>query len=481
MLLGARCVLGVSPAPIRGACTIAYSICVQAGLLVAQGLNQGLKDWEHGWQLSLGLAGVPAVLIMAALPFMPETPNSLVERGRLEAGLRMLVLLRGVPVDKVRAELDDIKEAAVRTRAVGNTWLNLTRRKFRPQLVGAIGLPIANQFTGIMAVTGWSPSLFMSMGASGSFPFVAAMIISGISLLAACVADVLVDRMGRRKLFTIGGIVMGITQLVEGGLIAVNVPPSGEITQSTSLVHSLLAISCVFQAGFGVSWAPLGWLVPVEIQHLETRSSGYAVSIAVNYGFAFLVVECFQSMLCGMQYGVFIFYGLLNFINIALILTFLPETARVPIEELHSLFRNHWYWRRMAPSEAEEEVEAASSAAAGKLEVTGQSMTAPGTVLKGASCTLALVGTYMDTMQNVAVTNASVFSRFWGVGQLASLLAQTFHPEVVIIKTLLLLVREAPGPGAVAALAGGAGAGPVAKAPALGGEGGSSSPTNTAS
>jgi hypothetical protein len=54
---------------------------------------------------------------------------------------------------------------------------------------------------------------------------------------------------------------------------------------------------------------PLGWLVPTELQPLETRAAGTAVNTCVNFGFTFLIGQVFLSMLCGMKWGVFIFFA----------------------------------------------------------------------------------------------------------------------------------------------------------------------------
>lgn len=39
-------------------------------------------------------------------------------------------------------------------------------------------------------------------------------------------------------------------------------------------------------AGFAWSWGPLGWLVPSEIQTLETRAAGMSVAVTVNFLFS---------------------------------------------------------------------------------------------------------------------------------------------------------------------------------------------------
>lgn len=49
---------------------------------------------------------------------------------------------------------------------------------------------------------------------------------------------------------------------------------------------------------------PLGWLVPSEIQPLETRAAGTGLNTFVNLIMTFVVGQTFLSMLCAMKFGV---------------------------------------------------------------------------------------------------------------------------------------------------------------------------------
>ena len=71
-----------------------------------------------GWRTSLGLAGAPALILTLAAIFLPETPNSLAERGHIEKARCVLVKIRGM--DDVSAEMDDIIAAAEEAKQVGS-------------------------------------------------------------------------------------------------------------------------------------------------------------------------------------------------------------------------------------------------------------------------------------------------------------------------------------------------------------------------
>ena len=58
-------------------------LVLSLGVVVAQWINLGaqqLNPW--GWRLSLALAGLPAIVLTLGGIFLPETPNSLIERGQ---------------------------------------------------------------------------------------------------------------------------------------------------------------------------------------------------------------------------------------------------------------------------------------------------------------------------------------------------------------------------------------------------------------
>lgn len=71
-----------------------------------------------GWRTSLGLAGAPAVILTLAAIVLPETPNSLAERGHIGEARRVLEKIRGTA--DVTAEMDDIIAAAEEAKQVGS-------------------------------------------------------------------------------------------------------------------------------------------------------------------------------------------------------------------------------------------------------------------------------------------------------------------------------------------------------------------------
>jgi len=71
---------------LRGTLSQLWQLVLAGGLLVAQLVNVGTDKIEGGWgwRLSLGLGALPAIALILGGLIMPDTPNSLIERGQLE-------------------------------------------------------------------------------------------------------------------------------------------------------------------------------------------------------------------------------------------------------------------------------------------------------------------------------------------------------------------------------------------------------------
>ena len=67
-------------------------------------------------------------------------------------------------------------------------------------------------------------------------------------------------------------------QIVTGVVLAKEFGADNKLPHGTAI--GVLVVICVFVAGFAWSWGPLGWLVPSEIQTLETRAAGAACPLS---------------------------------------------------------------------------------------------------------------------------------------------------------------------------------------------------------
>jgi sugar porter (SP) family MFS transporter len=364
----------MAPAKLRGGLNILFQLMVTIGILVAQLINYGTQHHSWGWRVSLAIAFVPAFILFWGGILLPETPNSLIERGHLDEAQRVLRKLRGT--DNIRVEYEDILLATQAAKEVGgNAYATLLKRQYRPQLIITILMPFFQQFTGINAIIFYSPIFFSTLGSGDKASLLASVIVGAVNVLSTLVAVFGVDRLGRRVLLLEAGVQMFIAEILVAILLGHYFANSDDLPNSVAI--GVIVLICVFVSAFAWSWGPLGWLIPSEIHPLETRSAGQGINVCVNLLFTFLIAQCFVSMLCAMEYGVFLFFAGWVVIMTLFTLFFIPETKGLLIEDVHEVFAAHWFWKRTGVVAHVKDIEGRPSMV-GKVNVLQQASMAAG-------------------------------------------------------------------------------------------------------
>ncbi|GMY27457.1 sugar transport protein 13 [Fagus crenata] len=336
----------IAPTRIRGALNILFQLNVTIGILFANLINYGTSKIEGGWgwRLSLGLAGIPALLLTVGALIVCDTPNSLIERGRLEEGKSVLKRIRGV--ENVEPEFLELVDASRVAKEVKHPFKNLMMKKNRPQLVIAICMQIFQQFTGINAIMFYAPVLFDTLGFGNDASLYSAVITGVVNVLSTLVSIYSVDKLGRRILLLEAGVQMFLSQIVIAIILGVKLQDtSSSLTKGYAVLVVIMV--CTFVSSFAWSWGPLGWLIPSETFPLETRSAGQSVTVFVNMLFTFVIAQSFLSMLCQFKFGIFIFFSAWVLVMSLFTMFLIPETKGVPIEEMtERVWKQHWYWKR---------------------------------------------------------------------------------------------------------------------------------------
>lgn len=203
----------IAPPKWRGAFNTGFQFFLGVGVLVAGCINFVTAKHTWGWRVSLGIAVVPAAVMTVGALLITDTPNSLVERGKIEQARRALRKARGSSCD-VEPELDElIKWSQIAKSVDKEPFKTIFERQYRPHLAMAIAIPFFQQMTGINIVAFYAPNLFQSVGLGHDAALLSAIILGAVSLASLLVSTAVVDRFGRRFLFISGGIVMLVCQV----------------------------------------------------------------------------------------------------------------------------------------------------------------------------------------------------------------------------------------------------------------------------
>ncbi|OEL38560.1 Sugar transport protein 5 [Dichanthelium oligosanthes] len=338
----------IAPARWRGAFTTGLQFFTIVGMFMADMINyraNTIPKW--GWRLSLGVGIVPAAVIIVGAALIPDTPNSLVVRGRLDEARASLRRIRGAAAD-IDAELKDIVRAAEQERRHESGALRrlFCRREYRPHLVMTVATSVFFELTGVIVVSIFTPLLFYTVGFTSQKAILGSIITDVVSLGAIAVAALTVDRYGRRPLLMLGGAVLILSQVGMAWIIGAQLGTDGGKAMPRGYAAAVVALVCVYTAGFGVSWGPLSWVVTSEIFPLEVRPAALGLNGAISGALTFAQSQSFLEMLCSFKYGTFLFYAGWVVVMTAFVAAFLPETRGVPIESMGAVWERHWYWRR---------------------------------------------------------------------------------------------------------------------------------------
>jgi len=319
-----------APTDVRGSLSSLFQLAITIGILVAYLVNAAFAS-ASDWRWPLGLAFVPALILLIGMYFLPETPRWLVSKGRDEEARR--VLSRTRTEEEVESELKDIRRAEEEEGELAG-YRELLEPWVRPMLVVGIGLAVFQQFVGINTVIYYAPTIIKSTGLANVASVLATVGIGVVNVLMTVVAILVIDRVGRKPLLLVG--LAGMT--VSLGIIGAAFLFSG---LSGIISWVTLAGLMLYIASFAVSFGPVLWVMLPEIFPLNARGTGTGVSALSNWGANFIVAQSFLPLIA--LIGKTTVFWILASICIvaALFIHFLvPETKGRSLEQIEADLRN---------------------------------------------------------------------------------------------------------------------------------------------
>jgi MFS transporter, SP family, xylose:H+ symportor len=327
----------IAPSGIRGRLVSFNQLSIVLGILLVYFVNwaiasQGDEAWIHstGWRLMLLSEGVPALLFLGLLAFVPDTPRWYVMKGRSAAALGVLTRLVGE--SEARTTVADIENSLSVAHAQHGTTRLLAFGL--PVIIAGIMLSVFQQFIGINAVLYYAPLMFRNLGASTDAALWQTVIVGFVNVLFTVVAIVTVDRLGRKPLLIIGGLVMGVAMMTLGFQFQANASGTGPLLAALAYI-----------AGFALSWGPVTWVMLSEMFPNAIKNKAMAIAVAaqwianlfVSWSFKILIGNSTLNALFNHGFPYWI-YGVMSFLAAAFVYFYVPETRRRTLEEIQNLW-----------------------------------------------------------------------------------------------------------------------------------------------
>ena len=401
ILVASMYIAEIAPRNLRGTLVTFNQLNIVLGISIAYFSNyyfqQTIADPDLKWRIMLGVEAVPAILYLALLFTVPRSPRWLMQKGKSDEAMSVLVKVHGKAQSLIEfQEIDrSLKEEVNRDKA---RWSDVFSARMKTVLIIGFGIAFFQQITGINAIFYYAPMIFEMAGGGKDAAFLQAAILGVTNVVMTVVAMFLIDSLGRKPLLYIGAagicislaivgfsfqkaqynidestmesLVEEVMEMEAGPSHLVNIQKLKELEgnlfenevaffslvkekvgqdtynsfKEIILKHSItingiwvLVGLIMFVASFAISLGPVMWTLLSEI--FPNKLRGLAISIMgfwnsiVSFSVATVFPAQLEFMGSGNTYLIYSFFGLLTLL---FVWRFVPETKGKSLEELES-------------------------------------------------------------------------------------------------------------------------------------------------
>ncbi|GAA6024948.1 hypothetical protein JCM10207_001443 [Rhodosporidiobolus poonsookiae] len=364
----------IAPPAIRGQLVGMYEIGWQIGGLVGfwinYGVSQNLPSGTVQWLTPFAVQLIPGGLFLLGIPFfVRESPRWLITRGKRDQAIKNLCWIRGLDASDsyIINEVNEIDVQVEHDRtAVGSGFFAPFRQVFgkgflfRRMLI-TTSLFIWQNGTGINAVNYYSPTIFKSIGITGTSTSLLTTGVFGVikTVLALVWCFIVIDRFGRRGILLVGSVGGALSMFAIGAYIKIADPAHNVHTSLPPGGKAAMFFFYLWTAFYAVSWNGTPWVVNSESFPGAVRQVTQCFAASSNWLWNFVISRATPTMFLNMGFGVYMFFAAMQCLSIPYIIFLLPETRNIPLEEMDRLFaqRNVWNANKIVMEELRREHE----------------------------------------------------------------------------------------------------------------------------
>ncbi len=326
----------------RGLLLSLYTIGLACGNAVSAGVCAASANIANDWAWKTPIVcQIPLSLILGGgVLLFPESPRWLLLQGKETQARKAFGRFhhKDPNSDEITAQVNEVNSYIEFEKVIASTtsWTELFHGKNLRRTVLSALIFIAVAITGLQFVGQYTAIFLGGLGIKS--PFLINAIIALCFFAGSLIGGFVIEYGGRRLAMIAGNSIMAACMLIFSA-VSTGLPASSKIAGNV-----LIAFLCIWAFTFSGFIAPSGWIASTEMHSLRLRTYGQAFSILVNQIMSFAATFWTPYMI-SKQYGnmgtnVGYFYCGLTMIVLVFIVLFVPETARLKLEQIDDHFES---------------------------------------------------------------------------------------------------------------------------------------------
>jgi len=319
----------ISTPATRGRLGALYQFNIVFGILIAFLSNYFLQGvgGANDWRWMLGVLTIPSLIYTIMVLGVPESPRWLIsKKNDLNKAKEILTVIGVENTDAEIASIIESNKHEMDAAGASQFW-NSKNKKI---IALAFFIAFFNQLSGINFILYYAPEILTKIGLDEKHSLLNSIAIGGTNLLFTFVGLYLIDRLGRKTLLIIGSL---------GYIISLSMVAYAFNTGASPVF--LMSFLLLFIASHAVGQGAVIWVFISEIFPNKIRALGQSFGASVHWVFA-AIITLITPVFLDKTYGIlrenpwkiFAFLAGMMVLQLLWVLTKMPETKGVSLEEL---------------------------------------------------------------------------------------------------------------------------------------------------
>ena len=326
----------ISTPATRGRLSAMYQFNIVFGILIAFLSNYFLQGvgGANDWRWMLGVLAIPSIIYTMMVMGVPESPRWLItKKNDLN---KAKTVLSQIGIADVDTEVSSIITSNRHEATAGKSSAFFSS-KHRTIIWLAFMIAFFNQLSGINFILYYAPEILSRSGLAAKESLLNSIAIGGTNLIFTFAGLYLIDKLGRKTLLIIGSL----GYIVSLALVAWSF-------YSHASPEFLMTFLLLFIAAHAVGQGAVIWVFISEIFPNKIRATGQSFGASVHWVFAAiitLITPVFLDEKNGIfkdnPWPIFGFFAFMMVLQLIWVLTKMPETKNVSLEDLEKRMTGH--------------------------------------------------------------------------------------------------------------------------------------------